>query len=1105
MTKRLLTVCLTAMMVLSYAPVLRAQVCFEAPVQICTSTDAYFFSDCITEKFNKFKWSVDGVVKHEESFPVTNPPRPNVPSFTYRFPTGGTHTVTLEAKCENVPGCSLTSWLSSQQTVNVVGVPATTTIVNAGANKFCDVGSVSLSVANPMAGVTYTWRSDPAGFTATGTSVTISNIRTSAFYYVKPGSGACAGPESDGYNVTIYKTTVTPQIRSVSYRKTVLRGFDLLGPHYWQRSIDGMDQSWLANTDWTVSEGGNYYIRRYESSLNCWLAATGPLMVSIDYRPTLATVSLVQREGYTEVIMTNPDKGFLLTNATYYWVKDGSDNPEISTPFNSQEMMRYDRLSTAGTHYLKGRDNETGTWGPTLTLSIQVRQAEDLLNWIVTTAYDGTYDENATTEHIVAQSKVYYSPTGKALQTQTRNLSAGEILAEQPLWNRYDQPAGQTLPAPMSQGNFRYQRDFVMNAVNGVYDYQDFDNVNNVLSPAEVGTGVSGTLGWYYGGHVAETRVPASKFPYTRTYPVEGMLNGSISLVSAPGEQHRLGQGHETIGATLNVSGDLNHYLDCRRQIGIPDGKVVLDPLRGEAVLQITKDVNGKYTCAYVDKAGRILVKGYAGTGAAFLLLPHTEKVSSLRPVVLVVMPVAQEVSVLGAGILEFTDIATGAAYVPQDDNGDGKLNWRPGFYRAQWKSGPDVTLSYAIPLSEASYQFYDDAGRLLSSISPNGMKAWEAVSSAGIHYDGIDKTTYTYNFLGWLLKMQETDAGVTHYVYRNDGGIRFSQNAQQAKDKHFSYTHYDAQNRPVESGEYIGAGLTFVPMSDPAFASSGLNGLLEKIYADISWSAADKRSWSKTTYDFADPGLNDLHLPTAYQQQFVLGAVSMTENLHNRTWYSYDELGRVTWMAQKAAKLPMVFVVKYSYDFVGHVKQVANLTYAIGGEKPQEEFYHHYTYDADLRLNKAYTSKTETGEKYLRATYQYYLHGPLKRIELGNKTQGVDFVYNIQGWLRQINHPDPLQDPGGDTNDAFGMVLDYYESDMDNLFPTAGMADPYRGHSVPVALRSTTTTHAPLLRFLPTPQSGVSTDLPTLEDYSAGSPLYHQMLQHPTSNPANR
>lgn len=40
------------------------------------------------------------------------------------------------------------------------------------------------------------------------------------------------------------------------------------------------------------------------------------------------------------------------------------------------------------------------------------------------------------------------------------------------------------------------------------------------------------------------------------------------------------------------------------------------------------------------------------------------------------------------------------------------------------------------------------------------------------------------------------------------------------------------------------------------------------------------------------------------------------------------------------------------------------------------------------------------------QAIYRYYEHGPLKRVELAENLQGIDYVYTLQGALKSINHP---------------------------------------------------------------------------------------------------
>ena len=103
----------------------------------------------------------------------------------------------------------------------------------------------------------------------------------------------------------------------------------------------------------------------------------------------------------------------------------------------------------------------------------------------------------------------------------------------------------------------------------------------------------------------------------------------------------------------------------------------------------------------------------------------------------------------------------------------------------------------------------------------------------------------------------------------------------------------------------------------------------------------------------------------------------------------------------------------------------------------PSERFIHYYAYDADGRLTNVQTSRDDIN-KVQQASYYYYLHGPLKRVELGDHLQGIDYVYTSQGWLKTINTPtgvntnDPGQDgvSNGFAKDAFGMQIEYFPGD---------------------------------------------------------------------------
>jgi RHS repeat-associated protein len=154
-------------------------------------------------------------------------------------------------------------------------------------------------------------------------------------------------------------------------------------------------------------------------------------------------------------------------------------------------------------------------------------------------------------------------------------------------------------------------------------------------------------------------------------------------------------------------------------------------------------------------------------------------------------------------------------------------------------------------------------------------------------------------------------------------------------------------------------------------------------------------------------------------------------------THYSYDIHGNVHTLLQDNKKLGDLMNIalddaqeaaehrfkrmEYTYDLIsGNVHEVR---YQPG---EADQYTHCYTYDADNRIVDVYTSKVATANwttaEALPAIYQsgdgedgigfdhdahyiYYDHGPLARVELGdNQVQGIDYAYNLQGWLKGTN-----------------------------------------------------------------------------------------------------
>jgi RHS repeat-associated protein len=119
------------------------------------------------------------------------------------------------------------------------------------------------------------------------------------------------------------------------------------------------------------------------------------------------------------------------------------------------------------------------------------------------------------------------------------------------------------------------------------------------------------------------------------------------------------------------------------------------------------------------------------------------------------------------------------------------------------------------------------------------------------------------------------------------------------------------------------------------------------------------------------------------------------------------------------------------------------------------DQFIHHYAYDADNRILEVQTSKD--GLLFdVDARYFYYDHGPLARTELGdNQVQGVDYAYNLQGWIKGINSGAllPENDMGHDSEisagnpdnpnkffakDVASFSLHYFEGDYQKISTSA-------------------------------------------------------------------
>lgn len=363
----------------------------------------------------------------------------------------------------------------------------------------------------------------------------------------------------------------------------------------------------------------------------------------------------------------------------------------------------------------------------------------------------------------------------------------------------------------------------------------------------------------------------------------------------------------------------------------------------------------------------------------------------------------------------------------------------------------------------DVSFNYYNQLGQLVASIPPEGVKKLISLGyTSPANKESIPFISlFEYDLQGRLVKSTTPDGGMSELVYRKDGKIRFSQNAEQRTDGRYSYTHYDKFGRPVESGEFkpnTSGTLGIVFNADMTATTNPMRNILENVAADggLAAGTGTKSFVTKTVYDKAVTGYSAATGSANYVQNFLRGGVSSTQKLDNgttitsQTWYSYDEQGRVSWTIQlingigntQPPTTPTATTFKtidYEYDALGKVTRVIYQK-----QVTAEKFSHHYEYNPDQTLYKVYTSTNAQdilipSQKSLQATYTYYLHGGLKRVELADKLQGIDYTYTLQGQLKAMNNADRPLDPGADGQaganstvapDVFGMTLDYYPND---------------------------------------------------------------------------
>ncbi len=418
-------------------------------------------------------------------------------------------------------------------------------------------------------------------------------------------------------------------------------------------------------------------------------------------------------------------------------------------------------------------------------------------------------------------------------------------------------------------------------------------------------------------------------------------------------------------------------------------------------------------------------------------------------------------------------------------------------------------TMRYYDKEYQYTLYYYDQSGNLVQTVPPAGVDRFtddelegginaqinahraenKLQDNLGLLPDHRLITEYRYNSLNQLVWQKTPDGGETRFAYDYLGRIIASQNAKQLQNNRFSYTSYDGLGRIVEAGELtpdipvriddttgklidVATGLPvdmekrihtnpgggqpiFVTVQYPTHIATNRAEVTRTRYNDLSidgseifTSVADRNAYNKTTRN---------RVAAVFYYDTYIAGTTIERQYDHAMYYAYDIHGNVKELVQHDKQLvldrdnPQSGMKRITYDYDLISGNVNTVTYQPNG---QDQFIHHYEYDADNRIVNVKTSRDgaiwETD-----ATYQYFAHGPLARTELGDqKVQGMDYAYTLQGWLKGVNSENltATADMGGDgvtgssvATDAMGYSLSYYNGDYTAI---GGNTSTTFGHS---------------------------------------------------------
>ncbi len=684
----------------------------------------------------------------------------------------------------------------------------------------------------------------------------------------------------------------------------------------------------------------------------------------------------------------------------------------------------------------------------------QPDQLQEDLHWVNSNSYN-------IKGELLSSGVSYFDDLGKGMQSHSLDIKTGKIWVNETRYDASGRSAFNTLSSPIGT-DWGYKSDFIKKINGNTFADSDLLNIIDNNAPELIGK-QENTLGYYYSdANFGNKYQDVTEHPYSRS--IYSKLNPGKTLKSLGGSKIE-GEWKQGYSFSMPAAQEMYYVFGYNSFDRLPDVVETYSNV-GVGILNdsnklinwlkvnktVVEDVHGNQSVIFVDDDDKTLASAKAGGAKKYdiISLIGEQKYIDIH------LPKGCD-----GDIFFYGSIADYRVFnLKTEQVVTNPINLPSGFYRIEYigssalnksssltyinKTSNSISpvsstyagVKYRVNYYDFSLNYYNKVGDLIASLQPLGFNdACLNSLSATVGHNLNLVSEFSTNSLGHLTYTKSPDEGEANFKYRKDGQIRFSQNSKQIIVSEFSYTNYDNLSRPVESGVSTG---TFNSLN--ADSSVIIVGK-EQVFTEYDFLNSPSSLTSLT-------GLSlDYHNPS-----FLAGNISRTRNtdengnLISQSFYSYDVYGRVKWEVQNTPSLGTK-TIDYEYDPV--TSQVLKVLYQ--KNMPSERFIHRYKYNISQELVSVETS-TDAINYIKHAEYSYNENGSLKRTTLAGGLQGIDYVYNLAGQLKAINHPSLTAslDPGGDSNDLFGMVIDYYSGDYnrngDFSFVTSG-TNQYNGN----------------------------------------------------------